>query len=190
MRKLTYLIACTADGFIAQEDGSLDVFPMAGEHLPFIAREYPETIPGHLRQDLGVCGENRHFNSVLMGRHTYEVGSALGITSPYPHLQQFVISSTMEESPDPSVLLVRRDPVALVRALKQEPGLGIWLCGGARLAGALYNEIDDLVLKVNPIVLGIGTPLFRGARDPTRLELAGCQTFAGGVAVHHYRVCR
>jgi dihydrofolate reductase len=37
------------------------------------------------------------------------------------------------------------------------------LCGGARLAGALYDEIDELVLKVNPVVLGTGTPLFRGA---------------------------
>jgi dihydrofolate reductase len=127
---------------------------------------------------------------VVMGRHTYEVGSALGITNPYPHLQQFIISSTMVESPDPGVQLFKHDPVDLVRTLKHEPGLGIWLCGGARLAGALYDEIDELVLKVNPVVLGTGTPLFRGARGPTRLELTNHQTFAGGVAVHHYRVDR
>lgn len=190
MRKLIYFVACTADGFIAREDGSFDFFPVAGEHLPFIIREYPETIPEHLRRDFGARGENRHFDSVVMGRHTYEVGSTVGITSPYPHLQQFVISSTMAESPDPGVQLVKRDPVALVRTLKQEPGLGIWLCGGASLSGALYDEIDELVLKVNPVVLGTGMPLFRGARGPTRLELTNHQTFGGGVAIHHYRVGR
>ena len=54
MRKLTYFIACTVDGFIAHEDGSFDFFPMTGEHIPYIVAEYPETIPGHLRDALGV----------------------------------------------------------------------------------------------------------------------------------------
>jgi len=190
MRKLVYFIACTADGFIAREDGGLESFPMTGDHLPFIAREYPETMSGHLRKDFGIRDENHHFSSVVMGRHTYEVGSILGITNPYPHLQQFLVSSTLAESPDPDVQLVGRDPVALVRRLKQETGLGIWLCGGARLAGALYEEIDELVLKVNPLMLGSGLPLFRGARGIRRLELTDHHTFAGGVAVHRYRVDR
>jgi dihydrofolate reductase len=190
MRKLVYFIACTADGFIARENGSFDFFPMTGDHLPFIAREYPETIPGHLRKDFGVCSENRHFSSVVMGRHTYEVGSALGITNPYPHLQQLVVSSTLAESPDANVQLVAHDPVAVVRSLKQQSGLGIWLCGGARLAGNLYDEIDEIVLKVNPIVLGAGIPLFRDAIGVTRLELTDHQTFTGGVAIHRYRVAR
>jgi dihydrofolate reductase len=80
MRKLVYFIACTADGFIARENGDFDFFPVAGDHLLFIAREYPETIPGHLRKDFGVRDENRRFSSVVMGRHTYEVESTLGIT--------------------------------------------------------------------------------------------------------------
>ncbi len=69
MRKLVYFIACTADGFIARENGGFDFFPVAGDHLPFIAQEYPETITGHLRKDFGVRGENRHFSSVLMAAH-------------------------------------------------------------------------------------------------------------------------
>ena len=190
MRKLTYFIAVTADGYIARDDGSLDCFPMTGEHLPYIAKEYPETIPGHLRAALGVQGDNRHFDSVLMGRRTYEVGSAIGFTSPYPHLRQYVVSISMRASLDPEVHLVSHDPVDLVRTLKQEDGLGIWLCGGARLAGALYGEIDELILKINPIVLGMGIPLFLGASGPTTLALTDQRTFDGGVAIHRYRVVR
>jgi dihydrofolate reductase len=190
VRHLTYFIACTADGFIAREDGRFDVFPMTGEHLPHIVQEYPETIPGHLREALGATGGNRHFDTVVMGRHTFEVGSAVGITNPYPQLRQYVVSSTMPASPDAAVHLESRDPVELVRRLKREEGLGVWLCGGAGLAGALYDEIDELVLKVNPVVLGTGIPLFRGASGPRNLELAEHRTFAGGVAIHRYRVAR
>ena len=188
MRKLTYFIACTVDGFIAREDGSFDFFPMTGEHLPHIVREYPETISGHGRDALGVQGGNRHFDTVMMGRSTYDVGLAMGITSPYPHLRQYIVSKTMAASPNPQVQLLSTNPADLVRKLKHEDGLDIWLCGGASLAGALYHEVDELILKVNPVVLGMGIPLFRGMRGPTNLELADHRTFAGGVAIHRYRV--
>ena len=189
MRKLTYYVACTADGFIAREDGSFDFFP-AGDHLTYIAEEYPETIPAHAREALGAKGANRHFDAVLMGRGTYEVGTSAGFTNPYPHMRQYVVSSTMGESLNESVELVPSDPVGLVRRLKREPGLGVWLCGGAKLAGTLYDEIDEVVLKVNPVLLGTGMPLFAAARGVTRLDLVDRKAFESGVAIHRYRVLR
>ena len=190
MRKLTYFIACTVDGFIAREDGSFDFFPVTGEHVSHIVVEYPETIPGHVRDSLGVQGGNRHFDTVMMGRNTYEVGLGIGITSPYPHLRQYVVSKTMAASPSPQVQLVSADPADLVRNLKHEGGLDIWLCGGASLAGGLYREVDELILKVNPVVLGTGIPLFRGVRDPANPELLDHKTFSGGVAIQRYRVAK
>ena len=190
MRKLTYFVACTVDGFIAREDGSFDFFPMTGEHLPYIAAEYPETISVNLRAALGVRAANTHFDTVLMGRHTYEVGLPHGLASPYAHLRQFVVSATMTASPSPDVRLVTADPGDLVRELKQEDGLDIWLCGGARLAGALLDEIDELIVKVNPVVLGAGIGLFADVRRPMRLALTDHRTFAGGVAIHRYDVVK
>jgi dihydrofolate reductase len=190
MRKLSYFVACTVDGFIAREDGRFDVFPMNGEHIPYIATEYPETIPGHLRDALGVQGSNSHFDTVLMGRKTYEVGSNIGVSSPYPHLRQYVVSRTMAASPSPDIQLVSTDPVYLVRSLERQDGLGIWLCGGAALAGALAGEIDELIVKVNPVVLGSGIRLFAGVRRPMRLELKAHRAFAGGVAIHWYDVVK
>ena len=190
MRKLTYFIACTVDGFIAREDGSFDFFPMTGEHIPYIVAEYPETIPGHLRDALGVRARNAHFDTVLMGRNTYEVGSAIGVTSPYTHLRQYVVSRTMATSPSPDVQLVPMGAMDLVLGLKREAGLDIWLCGGAGLAGSLYDAIDELIVKVYPVVLGAGIGLFAGVRGPTRLELTDHRTFAGGVAIHRYDVVK
>lgn len=188
MRKLIYFIACTADGFIARDDDSIDFFPMTGDHVPHITAKYPETIPGHLRDQLGVHGGNKHFDTVLMGRSTYDVGTAIGVTNPYPHLGQYVISRTLATDPDPAVRLISEDPVELVRDLKQEEGLDIWLCGGARLAGALYEEIDELILKVNPVIVGKGKPLFQQASGTKRLELTTRKVFASGVVIHQYRV--
>ena len=98
-----------------------------------------------------------------------EIGLAAGVTNAYPHLRNLVFSRTLTGSPDPSVEVVAGDPVARVRALKDEPGAGLWLVGGGSLAGALYDEIDELVLKVAPITLGAGVPLF-GDDTPFRLR--------------------
>ena len=190
MRKLTYYVACTADRFIARADGSFDCFPTEGEHIAGLIESFPETIPGHLRGVLGVRAANMHFDAVLMGRRTYEVGLAVGVTSPYPHLKQYLFSRTIKESPDAKVELVSGDAVAWVRQLKEADGKGIWLCGGGDLATALFPEIDELILKVNPLVLGAGIPLFAGAVKQTGLELIGHKIYGNGFLLLHYRVER
>ena len=93
MAELKYYVACSVDGFIAREDGSFD-FALVED----LFREFPETVPGHLRQQLGISGPNRHCDVVLMGRATYEVGLELGVTSPYPHMEQYLFSRTMESA--------------------------------------------------------------------------------------------
>jgi dihydrofolate reductase len=60
-----------------------------------------------------------------------------------------------------------------VKNLKYEKGKGIWLCGGATLAATLFAEslINQLILKVNPFLMGAGIPLFAPAIPQTALEL-------------------
>lgn len=105
----------------------------------------------------------------------------MGVTSPYPQLRQYVVSRTMAEPPDPAVEVIRGDPVAAVRELKRGDGKDIWLCGGGKLAGALRPEIDGLVVKLHPVALGSGVPLFDGAFQPFRFQLAGSHISPSGV---------
>ena len=189
MRKLVYYVACSLDGFIAREDGSFDFALPDGEHLQDLARRFPETFPGHLRGALGISAPNQRFDTVLMGRATYEVALKLGITSPYPHLKQYLFSRTIAYSPDPGVELVPDDPAATVKRLKQQSGKDIWLCGGARLAAAVFTEIDELILKFNPVVLGTGIPLVAARREAS-LELVDSHTYANGFMVVRYGVGR
>ncbi|WP_067544741.1 dihydrofolate reductase family protein [Nocardia crassostreae] len=189
MRKLTYYVAATIDGFIATEDGSVDFFPVGGDHGPAITAQYPETLPTKVREALGVDRRNLYFDTVLMGRKTHDFGVRTGTSSPYAHLRQFVVSRSLREAPDPDVELISDDPLARVRDLKREKGLGIWLCGGGDLAQTLMPEIDQVFLKLYPIVLGKGRPLFgEGPRLPeaARFRVLTSRVFEDGVAFLKY----
>ena len=190
MRRLTYLVACTVDRFIALEDGSFDCFLMEGPHIDDLVSSFPDTIPGHLREALGVENGNKRFDTVLMGRGTYEVGLGEGVTSPYPHLRQFVFSRQMETSLHEDVTLVSTDPLGFVRELKKEDGMDIWLCGGGKLASALLLEIDMIILKVHPVLIGAGIPLFHGPYTQESLSLTALKTYDNGVALMQYELKR
>lgn len=166
MRQLVYYVAVTLDGFIAGPDGGdptgESYFPLPQDLIEFIVTEFPETLPGQARRAMGIDAPNRNFDTALEGRSAYEIGLAAGVTNAYPHLRHLVFSTTMGQSPDPTVELVAADPLETVRELKSEDGLDIWLVGGGKLAYALLPEIDRLVLKQNAAVIGSGVPIFDG----------------------------
>ncbi|MFG3053262.1 dihydrofolate reductase family protein [Kitasatospora sp. NPDC048239] len=186
MRQLTYCVAASLDGFTAGPDGQSDLFPFEGDLAAVLLAEYPETIPAQHRGPLGVEGAaNRRFDTVLLGRGTYRACLAAGVTSPYPHLRQYVFSHTPTRL-DPAVETVSGDPQAFVRDLKRQDGAGIWLRGGADLAGQLLGEIDELVIKRYPVVLGSGLPLFRAAFLPAAFTLTDSRVFNTGATLTTY----
>lgn len=170
MRKLTYYVATTLDGFIADPSGADPSGPggiltPTPDYVEQLIAHYPETLPVMAREALGITTPGTRFDTVVEGRRSYQLGLDMGVTNAYPHLRHYVFSRTLDPSPDPSVEVVDTDPVAKIRELKAEEGLGIWLVGGGELAGALHSEIDELILKVNPVTAGAGIPLF-GAKTP------------------------
>lgn len=185
MRDVVYYVATTLDGFIAREDGSFGEFPWDDEFGAYLLDQFPETFPSHLREEQG---PNRRFDAVLMGRATYEVGQRVGVTCPYPTLDQYLFSTTMDETPDDAVMLVKTDAVESVREMREGNGKSIWLCGGSILAGSLYaaDLIDEIILKVNPIVFGEGKPLFGQRVGPNRLTLKGVRRFESGHVILNY----
>ncbi|MFM9268588.1 dihydrofolate reductase family protein [Tychonema sp. BBK16] len=137
---------------------------------------------------LGIHSENKQFDTVLMGRKTYEVGLNVGLTNPYPTLKQYVFSRTMKASPNRNIELVSENAVGLVTELKQETGKDIWLCGGGDLAATVVSEIDEMILKLNPVIIGSGIPLFSRAIKPSNLALTDRKIYSNGFLLLQYRL--
>lgn len=186
MRQFVYYVAVTLDGFIAPPGGgdpSHSVMTPTPDLIDFIVTRYPETLPAPAREALGVSGAGRVFDTVVEGRSSYEVGLAAGVDDAYPHLHHLVFSTTLESVPGEQVELVADDALGRVRALKAEPGKDIWLIGGGRLAHGLLPEIDRLVIKLNPVVIGSGIPMFDGAFRPAGFTVTDTVSLASGVQV-------
>lgn len=188
MRKLTYFAAVSLDGYIAGPQGEYDFYPAGEDQLAWINEHYPDSVPVHVRQYFGMPLDtpNKHWDTVLMGRGSYEPGLAAGVASPYPHLKQYVFSRTLPQADYPDVEIVATDPVELVQHLKKEPGLDIWLCGGGNLAGQLLPEIDRLIIKSYPVLAGAGIPFFADNFQPTRFQLIERHQFDNGTQLSRF----
>ncbi len=172
MRNLIYYVASSVDGYIAEPDGSFDKFPM------------DETLIADYIASFA------WFDDVIMGRKTYDVAYRQGMMDPYPMLKTHVYTQTITEKPADNVSLVAGKVIDHVKSLKSQDGKPIWLCGGGNLAGQLYNAglIDKLIVKLNPILLGDGIPMFSGAVKFARLNLTETREYDSGISVRHYDV--
>ncbi|WP_157252472.1 dihydrofolate reductase family protein [Nonomuraea typhae] len=184
MRKLVYYVGVSIDGYIAGPGGEIDFYPLGDDMAAWINARYPETLPTHVRELVGLDGTpNQVFDTLVMGRGTYEPALDIPSTSPYSHLRQYVVSTTIQID-DPTVDVWRDDPIELVRRLKAEDSeLDVYLCGGGKLAASLLPEIDELIIKSYPVVAGTGIPAFTGAFDPTLFTPTRREAFGNGAQV-------
>jgi dihydrofolate reductase len=172
MRKLIYHVATSIDGFIAHEDHSVTGFLNEGDHIG----EYLASL-------------QNDYDTVLMGRRTYDFGVQFGVTNPDPWLKQYV-SSSRSEGVNENLEVVSSDAVALVLRLKSEPGKDVYLCGGARLATTLLEQglTDEIILKVNPVLFGSGIPLTRALPQYLSLDLKHSKSYSNGVLLVQYSI--
>lgn len=172
-RKLAYHVASTLDGFIAREDDSFDCFVNEGDHVT----DYLATL-------------RTHYGAVVMGRRTYDIGLKFDVTDPYPYLETYVVSRTLKESPNPRVHLISDDVVGAVRALKAQEGKDIYLAGGGALTTQLLTAglVDEVLVKLNPVLLGSGIPLVSRLGAHVNLELLSTKVYRAGVVLLQYAV--
>ncbi len=176
MRKLIYHVASTVDGFIARADDTYDCFPMnpGDEHIT----DYFASLSG--------------YGAIVMGRRTYEPALKAGVTDPYPNLETYVFSRSMKQSPNPKVKLISEDAAGVIRRLKEQEGKDIYLCGGGEFASMLFAEglIDEVLLKLNPLLLGSGIPLSPHLKGHLPLKLMSTKVYSTGVVLLRYVVSR
>jgi dihydrofolate reductase len=109
-------------------------------------------------------------------------------------LPKYVVSSTLSEEAatwGPTALL-RGEVVNEVSELKQELHGEIQVPASFQLTRTLveHDLVDELRLKVFPVVLGAGERLFGETSDKKSLRLLHTQTLGDGVALLTYEVVR
>lgn len=183
MTELIYHVATTADHFIAGPDGEADESIFA--HDDELVADFLERV--------------KQYDIVLMGKNTYEYGFQYGLKAGEPSgvamaanpgMKHYIFSSSMDFESNEIVELIRDDAAEFVSNLKQEKDQKIWICGGGQLAGALLEAelIDKLILKINPVLIGSGIPLFGDSRKKAGLKLLDLKKFGSGIIQASYKI--
>jgi dihydrofolate reductase len=133
------------------------------------------------------------FDTVIMGRKTYEFGYKFGLEPgqpAYQHMKHYVFSSTLTFESQHEAVEVVDINLAQVDRIRSQSGGDIYLCGGGQLAGWLldHHRIDFLKIKLNPFVQGMGTRLFGDSQTFYRLELLDSEQFEHGLQIITYNV--
>ena len=171
MRRVCYSVAVSLDGYLAGPNGEVDWIPMDPDV------DFGELFAG--------------FDTIVMGRGTYEAARAMGGAS-IPGMRAFVVSRTLKQEDWPDVT-VADNPQALVAALKAESGKDIWLMGGGTLFRSLLRSglVDAVEVTVCPVLLGGGVLFAPPSDSRATLSLVSHRLYAkSGLLLLRYAVVR
>ena len=183
MRKLIVFNSVTLDGYFTGENGD-----MSWAHKT--DAEWNSFISGNAK---GEC-------VMVFGRVTYEMMAGWW---PTPHAMKsmpdvaermnnapkVVFSKTMDEATWNNTKLVKSDPAAATRKLKQKPGPDLIIFGSGTIVSQLAQKglIDEYQIALNALVLGSGRTMFEGVKKPLNLKLTKTRTFKNGNVMLYYK---
>ena len=160
-------MAISLDGFIATKNDEVD----------WVLKSQWE---GY-RQTIKDCG------CAIVGRRTYEMmpveefvpGCFFVVLTKSKNLKLKIEMSARVESPKQALKL-----------LKQKGFDKACLVGGGGVNGSFYNQdlIDEVMVDVEPVVLGNGIPLLAGAKKRVNLQLLEAKPLDDGGVRLRYRV--
>lgn len=185
MRKVTYSLGMSADGYIVDSEGKFDWTVPSADEFRFATDEV---------RDLGVH---------LLGRRLYETMVYWEDPEQQAHfdeaerefadvwnpLPKVVFSGTLN-AVQGSARLAEGGLRAEIERLRAEPGEGNIGIGGAMLAAeaADLDLIDEYRVRVHPVLVGGGLPFFAHHNRRSDLELLETRVFDNQVVFLHYRV--
>jgi dihydrofolate reductase len=175
MRKIVYYVAMSLDGFISGVNGDISGFV------------------GHGNGVAKYLADLASYDTVIMGKNTYEFGYRFGLQPgkpAYPQMIHYIFSTSLTfDDPDPKVL-VRPIRIEEIDKIKKQNGTDIYLCGGGQFAGWLLdnNQIDVLKIKLNPLILGNGVRIFGDASSDFKLELIETDRYDHGLQIMTYKL--
>lgn len=175
MSKIVYYVASSIDGYISGPDDDVSQFIFEGKGV----EKY--------QQDLA------QFNTVIMGRRTYEFGYQYGLKpgqAAYPGMEHHIFSDSMKIDQLAENVHIEKRSIERVREIKNSAETDIYLCGGGQFAGWLLDNglIDRVKLKLNPVILGNGTKLFGASGTVKNMTLISQESFDKGFMILTYHL--
>jgi dihydrofolate reductase len=137
---------------------------------------------------------------LIFGRVTYEMMASYWpsemalkndpiVASKMNSISKIVFSKTLGKAGWNNTRLVNENVGKEILNLKQQSGKDFYIFGSASLSSNLTQcgLIDEYRLIVNPIILGNGSPLFKGLDHAIKLKLLKARTFHNGNILLYYQ---
>lgn len=149
-RRVRYCVAMSLDGYIAGPNGEADWIVMDPE-MDFV--------------DLWA-----QFDTLLMGRRTFEAAVARLGASTVQTMKVVVASRTLRPEDHPEITIVSELTKSEMEKLRQQGHKDIWLMGGGELFRVLLElkEVESVEVSTIPVLLGGGVPLLPRVDQHTR----------------------
>jgi dihydrofolate reductase len=183
MRKVVTDHLLSLDGYFGGPNGEIDWFGFDEESMEWS------------RKIMGAAG------SIVMGRRTFELmakfwpkQSALDqepfIAEHMTKLPKIVFSRTVDSSTWKNTKFVTRPVAETIREEKEGTGGSILILGSSIILAPLWREhlVDEVNVRIQPIVVGKGRPLFAESEVRQPLSLKESRVFQSGVTALRYEV--
>jgi dihydrofolate reductase len=136
--------------------------------------------------------------ALLLGRRTYEFFAARWpsrngeLADRLNSMPKCVVSSTLEDPAWNNSTVLKGDAMNEVSKLKRKVTGDIVVPGSFQLVRTLmeHDLVDELRLKIYPVVLGAGERLFRETSDKKPVRLVDSKTIDGDIVYLAYELVR
>ena len=141
-------------------------------------------------------------DALLQGRRTYQVSAEAWPTrsgDPFSdwinRVQKYVVSDTLDEKDlawKPTTVIRGKDFLETVSDLRTKPGGYIYVYGSSRMVQSLLaaDLVDELLLTIEPILLGGGKTIFPANGNVLPFELVSTVQASTGAQVCRYARAR
>jgi dihydrofolate reductase len=187
MRKLKIIEHVSLDGVIETSSGQGD-----GD-FPYGDWSAPYRTPAGLEKVIAMYGERC---DLLLGRRTYDLFSSFWPKAPKSPMAdrlnaatKYVVTHRPESLEWGPFVGIGPDIVDSVLAIKAKDGPHLIATGSSTLTSALIEHglADEVILLVNPVLLGKGKRIFADGTPPRALTLERSETTPTGIVANTYK---
>jgi dihydrofolate reductase len=185
MRKITVLSMITLDGVIqapgGPEEDTSGGFKYGGWTAPYSDELFGKVLKEELKPA-----------DYMLGRKTFEIFASYWPQHAdfWPGINdgtKYVLSQTMEKSDWENTVFLK--DLADIERLKNSEGADIQVWGSSKLVQLLlkHDLVDELRIKIYPLILGEGKKLFDNGAIPAAFTLTESHITSKGVIIASYK---